>query len=182
MTALEPSLALGLRGAMAALLGLALLHKLRTPAEFRGALRSYLRHTVLDRDSAVNALALLVLVLELGITVLIAVAWWPIVGAVALAALFLIYGAAMAANLLRGNVLLDCGCSWGADRQPATWHRVWGNAGLSALSLLLAVPVVGRHATTMEFFVAGAFAGFLLLLYAISNQLIANAGRLEQSA
>jgi len=176
---LEPSLALGLRVAMAALIGLALVHKLRVPDEFRGALRAYVRDTVLDKDGAVSFLVLLVIALELVIAFLIAFAWWPLVGAVALAALFLIYGAAMAANLLRGNALLDCGCSWGADRQPATWHRVWGNVGLSGLSLLLAVPVVNRPANAIELLVAGAFACFLLILYANSNQLIANSGRLE---
>lgn len=182
MTIMEPSLALGLRIAMAALIGLALLHKLRAPVEFRGALRAYVRDTVLDKDSAVSFLVLLVIALELAIALLVAVAWQPLAGAVALAALFLIYGAAMAANLLRGNALLDCGCSWGADRQPATWHRVWGNVVMSMISLLLAVPVVDRPATAMELLVAVAFAGFVLIVYAISNQLIANSGRLEQRA
>ena len=165
---------------MTVLIGLALLHKLRAPGEFKGALRAYVRDTVLDKDSAVSLLALLVIALELAITFLVAVAWWPLLGAVSLAALFLIYGAAMAANLMRGNALLDCGCSWGADRQPATWHRVWGNVGLSILALVLAVPVVDRPATNLEMLVGGALAGFVLILYAISNQLIANSGRLEQ--
>jgi Methylamine utilisation protein MauE len=180
MITIEPSLAWGLRIAMVVLIGLALLHKLRAPLEFRSAMQAYLRNTVLDKESIVSFLSLTVITLELAITFLVAVAWWPLVGAVALATLFLIYGVAMAANLLRGNALLDCGCSWGADRQPATWYRVWGNAGLSALSLLLAVPVVERPANNIDLFVAGAFAGFVIILYAISNQLMANSGRLEQ--
>ena len=89
------------------------------------------------------------------------------------AALFSLYGAAIATNLLRGRQHIDCGC--GGEGTPISWGLVLRNAVLLLIALPLSTPD-GGFTIIMGFLVVltGALG---LLAYAIVNQMFANAAR-----
>ncbi|MEN9924447.1 MAG: hypothetical protein RL268_573 [Pseudomonadota bacterium] len=180
MIAVEPTLILAARLALLIIVGLAILHKIRAPLKFRGTIRSYVKGTPLAREDRVRLLAYAVLSLEVSVFALNVAAWSLPAGGALAAALFVIYAIAIAGNLARGNVLLDCGCSWGNERQPASWGLVARNLVLAGFALILALPPVREGIGLGEIVSALACSAILLLFYLITNQLIANAGRLEQ--
>jgi hypothetical protein len=86
------------------------------------------------------------------------------------AALFALYGVAMAATLLGGRAELECGC--GGDGQIVTWALVARNALLVAIAASTLLPVTAR-ATAWPDVVMGLFAIFVLyLLLAIAEKTI----------
>jgi hypothetical protein len=88
--------------------------------------------------------------------------------------------AAVAVNLLRGRLVLDCGCGGLSGRQPISWWLVARNAVLVAAFLVLAAPAAGRFAAIDP---VGAIAGTLAasLLYAAADQLLANRLRMRKA-
>jgi hypothetical protein len=56
------------------------------------------------------------------------------------AGLLIIFGCAIAINLLRGRSHIDCGCFQGTLKQALRWPLVARNALLAALALLTALP------------------------------------------
>lgn len=87
--------------------------------------------------------------------------------------------AAVAVNLLRGRLVLDCGCGGLSGRQPLSWWLVLRNAGL--LLLLAAAMVPAAAALRVD--PAGGLAGAasLALAYAAADQLLANALALRRA-
>jgi hypothetical protein len=83
------------------------------------------------------------------------------------------YAAAMYFNLRRGNVLLDCGCSWGARRQPLRRALVIRNLCLALLALTMAVPAGARTLTTVDIISVFATLGVAAALYSAVNLLLA---------
>jgi hypothetical protein len=81
---------------------------------------------------------------------------------------------AVAVNVARGHVRIDCGCG-GADGQQLSAPLVGRNLLLCALlGVALAAPVTDVFGAAFAVGVLGA-AGFLVLLYFAANQLMANA-------
>ena len=95
----------------------------------------------------------------------------------ALALLALVTGA-VAINLLRGRSHIDCGCGGPEGRQHLSWWLVMRNAVLGLLALTALVPVAARELMWLDGLTVATGAIGLYLLYAVCNQLLANAPRL----
>src|SRR5262245_38678383 len=124
---IDPVLELMLRAAFLALFAGSLIHKLIKLTQFKATVASYVRNSVMARDGAVLVLSTAVI---LGEAAAVIVCMAPVAGshrAIVLAGMLLIYAAAMAINLWRGNLLLDCGCTWGTARQPVGHELVARN-------------------------------------------------------
>lgn len=90
------------------------------------------------------------------------------VGAVALLGLFAV---AMAVNLKRGRIQIDCGCGRSFLKQTLRWGLVWRNAGLAAL-LLPSLSFTGPTGLTTA--LSGIAAGLaFFVLYLLLNVLFA---------
>lgn len=99
--------------------------------ELRGIVRGYR----LLPTAAVPMVVVLLPPLELlvGASLVLSVAVpWTIAAA---ASLLLVFAAAMAINLRRGRVDIDCGCFRAALRQRLDWRRVWLNCFCAILLL-----------------------------------------------
>lgn len=97
--------------------------------------------------------------------------------ALATAALFGVYGLAIAANLLRGRAHIDCGCGLGAasgSLHPLSWWLVLRNAALAALALLPLVETAPRALGLTDGFTLVAALLALGLLYLAAQQLLIN--------
>ena len=86
-----------------------------------------------------------------------------------------LYALAMGLNIMRGNALLDCGCSWGDSAQPVTWSLVVRNVGLIVVAGTLLLPEGTRMMAAVDYF--GVLCALLLVVtvYMTANLLIANA-------
>jgi len=91
--------------------------------------------------------------------------------AVAAIALLGLFALAMAINIRRGRVQIDCGCGHSLLKQALNWLLVWRNAALAALlapSLLFTAPMAMTTA------LSGVAAGLaLFVLYLLLNVLSA---------
>jgi hypothetical protein len=157
MILLDPGSSLSVRVALALVFAAAASAKLRAPAAFRETLRDY---RLLPR-MALPAAALLLPVTEACVAATLPFAAWRL-PAVAASSLLLLFGAAMAANLVRGRAQIDCGCSLGAGRRHRLrWHYVARNVVAAAVLLCLssAVPSAAQMVTG----VLGGIALFLVL-------------------
>jgi hypothetical protein len=87
---------------------------------------------------------------------------------------------AVAVNLLRGRLVLDCGCGGLSGRQPISWWLVARNAVLVVAFLVLAAPAASGLAAIDP---VGAVAGMVAvaLLYAAADQLLANRLRMRKA-
>ncbi len=115
-----------------------LIHKLTDFQTFRVTLSEYgLLPEALETPAA-SALIIVEAAVVAGLLV-------PVVRpfAAALGALLLIvYGAAIAINLMRGQVTIDCGC--GGPGHGLSWLLVWRNVGLVLLALIAGMTADGR--------------------------------------
>ncbi len=172
---LDPVFDIAFRGALAALLLAAAWHKLRDPIRFWQAVAGY--HLL--PDALTRPAARLVPVVEIALAIsLLAVTSSPL-AVVAAIALWLVYGSAIAVNLVRGRTELDCGCGGiGAD-QTIHWGLVVRNGVLAAVTASLLLPSMTRELQWFDY-AAASFAGLLLLLiYATAEHLLRNAALLD---
>jgi hypothetical protein len=171
---LDPALACVLRAALAVVLAGAAVHKLRDPAAFRAALAAY---RLLPAPAVTPAAALLVAAeLAAAGALLGALRHEPLrVAALGGAALLGLYGAAIAVNLRRGRRHIDCGCAGPGARRPIHEALVARNAVLAALALGAALPAGGRALGALDALTVPAGTAALLLVYASSERLLANA-------
>jgi hypothetical protein len=179
---LDPLFAVTLRLSVGSLFAYAVAHKLAHFRVFLMTLSKYLQGTSLDKGLAVALAGALVVTIELAVVAACAVPFaHTAAGGLAVAALRG-YGAAMANNLLRGNLLPDCGCSWGAHRQPVSRGLMLRNLCLAALALLLALPVNGRPLTALDLVsIIAAWAG-ATILYSGINLLLAIAPSFQEAS
>lgn len=163
------------RLALAGLLAAGAMHKLRDFPGLCSAMSSYVGGTPLQGAGMVKALAMGVASAEAVAALAIAGSWSPpftVFGAVAGVAIFLVYAAVMAFNILRGNRIADCGCTFGGQGKQAVGPvLVLRNVLLALAAATVAVPV---QPTLMDAFGIICLAAMLLLMYAVWNELDAN--------
>ena len=165
---LDPVIVWTARLVLAAVLLAAAVAKLRALEEFAGVVHNYrLLPELLTRPVA-YALPYIEIVLALGLLL------DPTrrLAAVASAALLAVFAIAMAINLWRGRVHIDCGCFAPALKQRLSWALVARNGVLIGLALLV-VPLApaSRSLGALDLLTVGVASGGLLLLYVAFSQL-----------
>ena len=170
LMAVDPVVHLAVRAGFAVLFVATLAHKLLDFRRFRLAVAAYFRGTALAADAPAAMLAGIAAGLE-GLAVAACVV--PISGAVPAAltgGMLLLYALAMGLNLLRGNVLLDCGCSFGAERHPVSPKLVFRNIALVLVAALMALPVIPRAMGLLDYLSAFASVAVAVLVFFIIGQ------------
>ena len=167
-----PLLSAAATPALAAIFGIAAIAKLREPAYFHGVVADY---RLLPQALVALAARVLPLAELAGVAALLSDAGHR-AGALGLAAITLLYGLAIALNLLRGHRHIDCGCSWSPLPTMLTPAMLLRNAAL----LLLALAALGAtepridhlHLATLLF-----LAVAVVVLYHTVDLLIVNHSR-----
>lgn len=159
-------------GALALVMFAAAWHKFSEPEEFVGALAAYR----MLPDPAVWPVARLLPVAEtlLGIGILVPLTRHPAL--LGLAALVLMYAAAMGINLVRGRRSIDCGC--GGAAHPLSWGLVGRNLVLAAAAILASRPTLERAMDWIDALtlVLGVLAFYAL--YLMADELLRQSSRL----
>ncbi|MCO5102167.1 MAG: methylamine utilization protein MauE [Burkholderiaceae bacterium] len=169
--ALDPVLGHALAGALALVLAIGAWSKLADLDAFAAALERYrllplaLARVVAFALPFVEALAAALLV----------VPSMRNPGAALAGALLTLVTSAVAINLLRGRVDIDCGC--GGPGQRLSWRLVARNAVLLGACALAAAPVSVRLVVWLDAFTATFAAAALWLVYAAVDQLLSGVGR-----
>ena len=152
---------------------LASVHKLSDFSRFRATLTAY----QIMPGALIAPLSFLVPVVE----ALLGVGWLFGIQttAVALASTLVLagYTSAIAINLLRGRIHIDCGCSMGAAAgrdQQLSWGLVIRNSILIIAALTATFPASERTIGFVDYMtlVAGMLA--IVMLYGATNQLLSN--------
>jgi len=152
---------------------LAAVHKLAEFQKFRATFSAY--------EILPGALIAPVAILIPAIEALLGAAWLlsiqPVIVAIASAGMLATYTSAIAINLMRGRIHIDCGCSMGASAgrdQQLSWGLVARNALLVAAALTATLPATERTVGVLDYMtlVAGLLA--IVLLYGAANQLLNN--------
>jgi uncharacterized membrane protein YphA (DoxX/SURF4 family) len=171
---LDPVVATLLRFCFGLLFAVAALHKLFDFGAFSITLRKYLDGMHLSQElRATRAVGSVVLASEFALAMAFALPAVTRVAALGAATLLVTYAAAMYVNVRRGNVLLDCGCSWGAQRQPLTAALVVRNVALALLALAMMLPTAARPLSLIDLISILAAAGGLAVIYSAVNLLLA---------
>ncbi len=165
---LDPALGWMLVSALALLLAHAAVGKWRHHGEFAAVLANYR----LFPAAIVRVLAWVVPALEsvlvVGLLLPPARAGAAVVGA----ALMLAYAGAIAVNLRRGRLDLDCGCAGPAERRPIAPWMLARNVLLAAALGLLALPWSGRELTATDLLTVGGGLTVTALLYLAVDRLL----------
>jgi len=154
---------------LAALWLCAALGKWRAGREFRQVLGAY----KLLPLSLVPTVALLLPLLELCLALGLVVPVTHSMAALLSAALLLAYALAIAINLLRGRIHIDCGCSLG-KKQAISWWLVWRNCGLASLALGLLLPLAQRQWHLADAMITLLVTVFICLAYPLVSMIIGN--------
>jgi uncharacterized membrane protein YphA (DoxX/SURF4 family) len=170
----DPALLWTLRATLALLLLSAGVHKLQHLAAFRSALQGY---RLLPPGLVAPAASALVLT-ELGLGVGLLAPGPSSTVALATAALFILYAAAIGVNLARGRRHIDCGCGGPAGRTGLSEALLARNAVLVAAACAAALDPSGRALVWVDGLSIGAGVSVLALLYAAADGLMAHASRL----
>lgn len=165
---IDPVADLAIRWALAAILGLAALHKLRDRATFEGQLAAY----ALLPEGVVHPASRAIPLIE-GAAALFLLAHSPH-GGILTAALFALYGAAMTINLARGRRDIDCGCGGPDGKQTLHPALVLRNGVLTLAALATMLPQEERGLSVLDYAVAGLAALAFVALYTAINTLVAN--------
>ncbi len=173
--AADPTVAAVIVGAIALILITAAWHKLAEPNAFLAALAGYRLVPAALLNTTARALPGIEIALAVGALV---PATRP--GTLlAIAALFVLYAAAMAVNLLRGRSYIDCGC--GGAAHPLSWGLIGRNAVLAGLAVLASRPSLERawgwlDSVTLIFGALACFAAYLA-----TDELLRQAGRMARA-
>ena len=151
----------------------AALGKWRAGREFQQVLGAY----KLLPLGLVPAVALLLPLLELCLALGLIVPVMQRLAASLSAVLLLAYALAMAINLLRGRIHIDCGCSLG-KKQAISWWLVTRNCALSSVSLGLLLPLTERQWHLEDAVITLLVAVFICVAYPAVIMIIGNSNSL----
>jgi Methylamine utilisation protein MauE len=164
---LDPVLHLGAVVVLVLVFGTAVAGKLPTLLEFEGVVGNYR----LLPDWAVPLAARLVVLLEAAAVLLLVVPAMRGWGAGAALGLVVLFAAAMAVNIRRGRVEIDCGCFRTAHRQRLSWWLVGRNAALALAAAALWLPI-SRAPLTFDCVQAALGGAALFLIYLGGSQVV----------
>jgi hypothetical protein len=165
---LDPVAVWTARLVLAAVFAMAAFAKLRSLDEFVGVVHNY---RVLP-EFLVRPVAYALPPLEAAIALALLLEPTRSAGAVGAAALLVVFALAMAVNLTRGRVEIDCGCFAATLRQRISWALVGRNVALIGLAAL-AMPTggVARVLTWLDAATIVAASSSAVLLYVAFTQL-----------
>jgi hypothetical protein len=166
---IDPAISWTIALSVAALFAVAVAHKVQDWTTFREVVRNY---QLLPRR-LVPLVAAAAIALELAATLLVLIAATRPIGALLAAGLLTGYATAMAINLARGRIHLDCGCLGLGQRQAVRWWMVARNLLLAALALLAGLPVLGRELTMLDAVTMIGTTATLAILYTAQSTLAA---------
>lgn len=174
---IDPVFALVIRIGFLLLFGSALLHKLLGWSGFETTVSRYLAGMGLG-TAIVRPTAAVIVVVEGAVVALCALSPSGALTATMTAGVLIAYAVAMYVSIAQGNVLLDCGCSWGA-RRPVSRSLVVRNVALALAALSLAWPVDPRPLEFVSVLSVMAAVVICALLYAAIDHLLANSAPKE---
>ncbi|MGH6896711.1 MAG: MauE/DoxX family redox-associated membrane protein [Geminicoccaceae bacterium] len=164
----DPAAIWAVRFALAAVFALAAFTKLRALDEFIGVVHNY---RVLP-EVLVRPVAYGLPPLEAAIAVGLLIEPTRMLAATGATVLLLAFALAMAVNLARGRVEIDCGCFASALKQRISWSLVARNLVLIGLALLvLRPPLPARTLIWLDLVTVGSAALGAVLLYIAFTQL-----------
>jgi hypothetical protein len=165
---LDPVAVWTARLVLAAVFAMAAFAKLRSLDEFVGVVHNY---RVLP-EFLVRPVAYALPPLEAAIALALLLEPTRSAGALGAAALLVVFALAMAVNLTRGRVEIDCGCFAATLRQRISWALVGRNVALIGLAVL-AMPAggVARVLTWLDAVTIVAASSSSVLLYVAFTQL-----------
>lgn len=169
MVQIDPAISWTIALSVAALFAVAVAHKVQDWTTFREVVRNY---QLLPRR-LVPLVAAAAIALELAATLLVLIAATRPIGALLAAGLLTGYATAMAINLARGRIHLDCGCLGLGQRQAVRWWMVARNLLLAALALLAGLPMLGRELTMLDAVTMIGTTATLAILYTAQSTLAA---------
>lgn len=150
--------------------------KLRTPRYYASVIHEYQLPLVTGNE--VIAIAIGLTELCIGLLLLIPVsrglaAWFALL-------LLLIYAIAIGINLLRGRTSIDCGCSGpAATKQKLSAWLLLRNGLLMVITITAGMTPLSRELIWFDMVVIVFAASLAFLVYAGTEQLIANSTRLR---
>jgi hypothetical protein len=147
--------------------GTAVASKLPTLLEFEGVVGNYR----LLPDRLVPLAARLLVALEALTVMLLLVPVTRVWGAAAALGLLVLFAAAMAINIRRGRVEIDCGCFRTTHRQRLSWWLVGRNAALALAAAALWLSV-SRAPMTLDYVQAALGGVVLYLIYVGGSQIV----------
>jgi uncharacterized membrane protein YphA (DoxX/SURF4 family) len=160
--------------ALAAIFAASAIMKLADLDEFRGALENYR----IAPSRIAPILTFLIPIAEFAGAAMIIIPATRADAAALLLALIAIFTAAIAINLIRGRLYIDCGCFGPALRQKISWWLVARNAALAILAIVVMTPEFERQLEILDGATIALGAITTITLYAAVNYLLANAPRL----
>lgn len=153
-------------------------HKLSDRLRFQGILAAY---QILP-SALIKPFGFLIPLLEVTLGLLWLITWRTDFVSFATAALLSAYTLAIAVNLMRGRIYIDCGCSFssgkgvggaGTTQSLSVW-LVLRNLVLVALALATTTEFGNRGFGLLDYFSIVAAALVLVFIYAAFNQLLVN--------
>jgi uncharacterized membrane protein YphA (DoxX/SURF4 family) len=96
-------------------------------------------------------------------------------GALGILALLAIFTGAIAINLARGRVNIDCGCFGPALRQELSAWMLLRNAALAGLTVAALMPAAARSIVWLDWVTIALGATAMVVLYLSANYAMANA-------
>lgn len=164
---LDPVLHLGAVVLLVLVFGAAVASKVPTLLEFEGVVGNY---RLLPRRVVPLATRLVVALEALTVVLLVVVPLRPW-GAASALALLALFAGAMAVNIGRGRVEIDCGCFRATHRQRLSWWLVGRNAvlGLAAAALWMSL---SRSPMPIDYVQGLLGGGVLYLTYLAGSQIV----------
>ena len=178
LPALDPVLGHAVAGAIALVLAVGAWSKLADLDAFAFAVERYR----LLPPAAARVVGFVLPFAEIAAAALLVVPALRPTGALLAATLIALVSGAVAVNLLRGRIDIDCGCGGPGHRQLLSWRLPARNALLVAACALAAAPAAARPLVWLDAFTATFAAAALWFVYAAADELLSDPQRLSAHA